>query len=396
MPNQIDSTGLQIKTLVEITDELIAGFKVAYGDDINVDPDSPDGQAINIFALAVKDSLDALVQVYDSFNPDNAIGRTLDARVAINGIQRLGGTYTTTDVLVTIDRNLTLIGLNLADPSAPPANVFTVSDLQGNYFYLTTTQTGLPAGAHDLNFTAADIGAIETTPLSITRIISVLLGVVSVTNSTVMNTILGTNEETDAALRLRRQKSVSLASQGYLTSLQAALQNIPGVTYSQVYENNTSTIDSKSIDPHSLWAIVEGGLDADIAYAIYTKRNAGCGMKGSELVNVPQPDGTLFQIKFDRTVIETLYIKFDAHSISGVTLDQDYIKDQMVALITLEVAESINANDVAAIIRDIDSNCLATNILVSNNGTNWYSILETSFKNYKLTPAVARITITSV
>lgn len=399
MPNLLDANGLQTKTLSEIRAEITAGMKLAYGDDINVDQDSPDGQAINIFSLVAKDTLDALNQVYNSFNPDLAIGRVLDQRVAINGIQRLGGTHTTTSAKVETDRAMSLIGLDGADPSTPPSGTFTISDTQGNYFYLkdsvsSSTITG--AGFYDLIFTAKDIGAIETAPATLTRIISVLLGVKSVTNSVVMNTTLGLNEETDAALRLRRQQSVSLASQGYLASLKAEIKNVSGVTYSEIHENNLSATDSDGIPSHSIWAVVEGGLDADIAYAIYTKRSAGCGMKGSTTYNVTQPDGTLFQINFDRSATEPLYIKFDAHSISGVALDQTYIKNQIVALLTLDVSQSVNANDLAAIIREIDPNCLATSILLSSDSSNWFSILEPSFKNYRFALVSGNITITLV
>ena len=398
MPNIIDANGLQTKTLTEIKAEIVAGLKLAYGDDINVASDSPDGQSITIFSLVVRDSLDALAQVYNSFDPDLAIGRILDQRCAINGIQRLTGTHTETSVAVETNKAVTLIGLNGADPSTPPLNIFTVSDTQGNYFYLKASQVVVETTliTHDFLFVAKDIGAIETSPATITRVVSVLMGVKSVTNSTVMNTVLGLNEETDASLRLRRQQSVSLASQGYLASLKAALKNISAVTYSEVYENYSNITDGNGIPSHTIWAIVEGGLDADIAYEIYTKRNAGCGMKGSVAVNVTQPDGTLFQVQFDRTVQETLHIKLDAHSISGVALDQTYIKNQLVALVALTVSESINSNDVAALIREIDSNALATNILVSNDGATWLSILNTSFKNYKLVLASGNITLTVV
>ena len=398
MPNLINASGLQTKTLTEIKDEIIAGLKIAYGDDINVASDSPDGQAITIFALTVRDSLDALTQVYNSFDPDLAIGRTLDERCALNGIQRLAGTHTETSVAVETNKAITLVGLAGADPLTPPANIFTVSDTQGNYFYLKATQVIVETTTitHDFMFVAKNIGAIETSPATLTRIVSVILGVKSVTNSTVMNTTLGLNEETDAALRIRRQKSVSLASQGYLASLKAAIQNISAVTYSEVYENYSNTTDTDGIPPHSIWVIVEGGLDADIGYAIYTKRNAGCGMKGSVLVNVTQPDGTLFQVQFDRTVQENLHIKFDAHSISGVALNQTYIKNQLVALVLLNVSQSVNVNDIAAIMRDIDPNCLATNILVSNDGATWVNLLETSFKNYRLVLASGNITLTVV
>lgn len=396
MANLLDGNGIQTKTLSEIVAELVAGYKLAYGDDINVESDTPDGQAINIHALVVKDVLDLVEQVYNSFNPDSAIGRVLDQRVAINGIQRLGGTHTTTSVKVETDRELSLVGLDGEDPSTPPNNIFTVSDLQGNYFYLTDSVSIVGSGFYDLTFTAKEIGAVETSAGQITRIVSVILGVKSVTNSLAMNTVLGLDEETDSALRLRRQKSVSLASQGYLAALKAAISNVSGVSYSEVYENYSGVTDSDGVEAHSIWAVVEGGLDYDVAYAIFTKRNAGVGMKGSELVNVTQPDGSLFQIKFDRTISEDLYIKFSASSISGSTLDTDYIKNQMTSLIGLDVSEGINANDIAAVIREINSDCLATLIKVSKDGSNWFDIISPTQKNYRFSISAGNIAITVV
>lgn len=393
MANIIDENGLTTKTLLELRTELIAGMKEAYGDDINTDQDTPDGQAINIFALAVKDVLDLLTQVYNSFDPDLAIGRVLDQRVAINGIQRLEGTHTTTSVKVEVDRAVNLVGLDLLEATS---STFTIADAAGNLFYLKDSILLPGAGFYDLIFKAAITGPIDTSAGTLTKISSVVLGVKSVTNSDVMNTTLGTSEETDAALRLRRQKSVSLASQGYLASLKAALKNISGVTYSEVYENNSSVVDSDSIPAHCIWAIVEGGADADIAYEIYTKRNAGCQMKGAVSYSVTQPDGSLFEIKFERTVSEDLYIKFDADSISGIAIDQVYIKNQLVANINLDANESININDVAALIRSIDSNCLATNIFVSNNGSTWVTLLTPSLRNKRFSLTTGNITINVV
>ena len=396
MANIIDENGITIKTLAEIKTELTDDLKLAYGDDINVASDTPDGQAINIFALAVKDVEDLLVQVYNSMNPDNAIGRTLDQRVAINGIQRKGGTYSTCDFSLTISSSVTLVGLDSSSPGSPPSGIHTISDSEGNYWYLTTSQTLSTVGAHVLNYTSKIDGAVLVTAGQSMRLVTVQLGVLSVATASTLNFVSGLAEETDTELRLRRQQSVSLASQGYLASLKAALKNISGVTYSEVYENNTSGTDSRNIPSHSLWAIVENGTDADIAYEIYTKRNAGCGMRGNEVVNVTQPDGSLFQIKFDRTTTQPLYVQFSAHSISGITLDTAYIKSQLVALLSLEVSASVNANDIAALIREIDSNCLATNIKVSNNGSTWVDIVDPTALNYRFTLVTGNITINVV
>ena len=46
MPNVLNEDGLEVKTKTEIVTALEAGYKTIYGNDINLDSDSPDGQEI--------------------------------------------------------------------------------------------------------------------------------------------------------------------------------------------------------------------------------------------------------------------------------------------------------------------------------------------------------------
>ena len=48
--------GIQVQTFQEIYDELAAGYRVIYGEDINLEPNSPDGQRVAIEAQLVLDS----------------------------------------------------------------------------------------------------------------------------------------------------------------------------------------------------------------------------------------------------------------------------------------------------------------------------------------------------
>ncbi len=395
MTNIIDANGITVDTLDEIKTKIIDKLKIAYGDDINVASDSPDGQLVNIFAQSTYDLQNLLVQIYNSLDPEYAIGATLDQRVAINGIQRLGGTYTMTLVTVVVDRALTLAGLD-AEIDNPDGTGYTVSDDQGNKWILATTEVIAGAGSYSLSFRAQNSGAVLTVPNTIITPITIVLGVTSVNNPTIYTT-LGLDEETDASLRLRRQQSVSLASQGHLTSLLAEILNISGVTYAKVYENVTGAVDSDGIPSHSIWCVVVGGSDDDIAYAIYTKRNAGCGMKGAEIVDIAQVDGSTFQVLFDRVTTQSLYIEFDATSINGVDpIDSTYIKDQLVLQMDLGVNESVNVNDVATLIRLIDSNCLATSVQVSDDGVAWVNLIDTTAKNYQFTLEATNIAITEL
>lgn len=277
--NTIDINGLTIQDLDDIIAELqngadgYLGWFQIYGPDVNLGPNTPDGQKLNIFAQGKLDVLELARRVYASFDPQQAFGTALDRVCAINGVERGKGTYTQQVVAVTVTQALTLPGLDLN----PTGGAFLVQDGTGNQYQLLTTTTFSGAGTLSLTFQAVLIGAISSPANSITVIITPQLGVTSVNNPTTSLSI-GTNEETDLTLRIRRANSVELPSKGYLQGLIGALLDVAGVTQAEVFENVTNSTDGRGIPAHSIWCIVAGsGLPAAIGQAIYVKRNAGCG-----------------------------------------------------------------------------------------------------------------------
>lgn len=394
MPNQINSSGLTTKTLEEVVSDITSSLQTIYGSDINTSSDTPDGQLINIFAQAIVDNLDLLTQVYNAFDPDNAIGVTLDQRVAINGIQRLGGTYSRTNITIVVDRACSLPGLDLAIDD-PDGTGYTVADNAGNQWILEATQSPATAGTYVYSFRSKLSGAVETTTNTINIPVTIVLGVVSVNNPTIAIST-GINQETDSELRLRRQMSVSLSSQGYLAGMLAALKNINGLTDAYIYENTTSSTNVDGVPAHSIWVITKGGASSDIAQAIYQKRNAGCGMYGSQSYMITQVDGSPFIINWDEVVSETLYINFTASSINGVDpINTTLIKNGIVNNLTPDVYETVNVNQLATIVQSIDSNCLVTSAGFSLSGSGpWTNTLTPSSKSKQFSISAINISIT--
>lgn len=356
--NYIDSTGLVLQQLADIVTELEDGFKAIYGNDINLDPNSPDGQMINLFAQSKIDILDLISSVYNSFSPNSAIGVSLDQRCAINGIVRKGATKTTVSMTVTTDRVVNLVGVN-----SGTGTPFTVSDGSGNKFYLTNDTTTVN-GVNSLNFTAAVAGAVEVSPGTITTIETITLGVLSVTNAGGA-LIQGEDEETDAALRYRRSVSVSNPSSGYLDGLTGALLALSDVIYAKVYENNTDVTDSNGIPPHSIWVVVDGGSSTDIANTIYQRRNAGCGMyygTGStgptgpaKTVSVTQINGFDIAIKYSEAAYYDLYISLVITSITNThNIDETFIKNSIYDNIQYGINDVADYSAIAAYVKSID------------------------------------------
>ncbi len=357
MPNSVSGTGITTATQSELLANGTAALQSIYGSDINLASDTPDGQWLNENIQAQLDVQDLTTEVYNTFSVLNCIGTVLDQRVAINGIVRQAGTYTVTPITV-----VTSAAVNLYGQDQTVQQVYTVSDSAGNSWQLETTQLGVSIGSNVFNFVSVVPGAVLTIPNTITVQVTVVLGVTSVNNPTTYST-LGINEESDAALKLRQQKSVSLPSQGYLASLTANLLNIPGVSFAYVYENTTSSTNGLGVPGHSIWVITAGsGAASAIANAIYVVRNAGCGMKGSITYNVTQQNGSIFTVYWDDVVEINLFIAFTATSINGTTAPNiAAIRTTLPTTFVPNVYGEVNINGMATDVQAIDPNTLVTN-----------------------------------
>lgn len=396
MVDSLSSTGLLVKTRTELVTDLTAGMKSIFGSDINVDSNSPDGQLIGIIAQAATDIRELLLSINAGFDPDQALGTLLDQRVTINNIARNAGSYTVQPVELVISSTVTLTGLD-ANYNSPTGAGFTVQDNAGNQFILIDTAT-LAAGTYTKNFRAKNIGATLTTINTITTAVTVVIGVTGINNpSSALTT--GTNEETDAQLRIRRQQSVALSSNGYLNGLLGTILNLNGVTDAKVYENVTDSVDADGIPAHGIWVITDEGANTDIANAIYSKKSYGCNMKGAVSVNITTASGDIFVALFDRPTAENLHIRFDIQkTISTATFDLPAIKAYLVANLIYKIGQFAETSSVtttaATAINSISAGGVPINMEISKDGAAWYDYLTTTTLDKKFALATARITIT--
>ena len=240
----------------------------------------------------------------------------------------------------------------------------------------------LTTGANTLNFQAANIGFTQALPNTLTIPVTIVFGVVSVNNPDVPYQI-GQNQETDAQLRIRRQKSTSMPSQGYLQALIGGLYTVEGLAQAVIYENTTNTVDANGVPGHSIWAIVDGGSDDDVANMIYTYRNAGCGMVGGESVNITQVDGSTFTVYFDRAIYQDLYVEFNLVSISATPIDPTSVINGLINNWIFGIYEPADTTTLSAQVKAINPDYLITNEYVSGNGISYSDLVYPSLKKSK-------------
>ena len=368
--NYIGVNGIVTQSLPEIISDITTDLKNIYGQNINVDSNSPDGQFINILAQMKKDVLDLCVQYYNNLDTERVIGIPQQILYKLNNCIIKAYTYSYVYINVSVSKSVNLQGLD-ADIENPDGVGYTVSDGNGNRWILAESQT-LAVGTHTLNFRAAELGNVTATPNTITIMETVLAGVISVTNPA-NNYITGATGESDSAFRLRRNQTVSSPSQGFEDALQGQLLNLNNVTEAKVYSNRTGSTQN-GIPAHTVWVIVEGGASADIGQAIYANIPPGIPMKGTQSVTVQRPNGDTETVYYDTPTAVTLYVKMDIQWISG-NIDTDYIKSQL-ALQTFNIGQSAEGVNIASVVKDIvTSNGSPYNVLVSKDNSNWSELV---------------------
>lgn len=397
MTEGIAENGLTLLDYDTLLTNLQNDFNSIYaqdGDTINFDSETPDGQLINIITQMGTDIRELYQEVYNSFDPSKCNGRIQDSRYALNYIFRNGGTFTIQNIDVTVNKTVSLQGLdsNYNDVNAAS---YTVSDDAGNLWYLIDSTT-LETGTHSLPFRSKTMGLVQPTIGTITNQVTTVLGVVSVNNSTAPTT-LGTEQETDAQFRVRRERSTEKRGLNNIDSMLSQILDLDGVSDATTWVNNTEETDSTGTLPGHIWVIVEGGANSDIANVIYTNA-CGRGMRGAVEVDITAVSGQIFQVHFSRPTPIPLYLKFDfqltvelsAVNVDGIkeTLTENLIyslnEDAETSKPTCEAMNAITLNGGGG---------YALNMQISTDGSTWEDFIPSASLANKFVVDPTRIQI---
>ena len=102
----VTETGISAPSYEEIYEYLKGRMRAIFGDDINLDADTQDGQMVGIVAAAISDVNAQAIAVYNAYNPTTAKGVALDSAVKVvnerDKIPSRGG--------VVVNQNITING----------------------------------------------------------------------------------------------------------------------------------------------------------------------------------------------------------------------------------------------------------------------------------------------
>lgn len=258
--------GISAPSYSDILSSLIASAQIIFGSDAYLSADSQDGQLLALIATAINDVNNATIAVYNSFSPVTAQGVALSSLVKINGLRRLTASFSSA------------VG-NVVGQAGTTITNGQVQDINGNVWNLPASVTIPGGGSISVTLTANDPGILVAPSGTINKIVTPTFGWQSFVSTS--DAVPGAIVETDAALRQRQALSTTLPAITPIGALTAALGNLGAVTAVRVYENTTGLVDSNGLPPHSIGAVVRGGVLTDIVNTIGLKKTPGAALAGT-------------------------------------------------------------------------------------------------------------------
>lgn len=387
---KLDKDGLTINDLNDVYDFMVTSYKAIYGDDIVLDGDTPDGQVVAIYSKLNADAQASLLQLYNSFDPDNAIGVQLNKIIKLSALTRKPATKSTVTIDLTASTTVSL------------ESNYTVVDELGQSWVIQLAQSIL-VGTTAVDFSAQEWGSVAANPNTITAQGTILTQITAVDNP--LAAAIGIDEETDEQLRIRRNKSLEQPAYSTTGSLLAKLLETENVIDAIVYENKTK-IDNPTLPlvANTLWCIVDGGLGTDIIETIAKEKTAGAGLKGSitgdYLESFLRADGSTrihtHEVNYDVPTETDIYVKVDVTPKNiGDVIDTELIKDKIAEKL-LNIAEFLTITELYSYIYQAGTTFIATNLTASLDDITYVADELEATAAEKLVITVANITVTEI
>lgn len=249
--------------------------------ELNTEASSPAGQLIDAEVAEIERKNSALLHLSNMFNPKVADGRWQDALGYIYFLTRKMDEPTVATCLAR-GRYGTVIPYGAL-----------VQTLEGVTLICNRAATIGADGTTETTFRAAESGAIPIPAHSVSKIITTVPGWDSIDNPAAG--ALGRDVESRAEFEARRYASVAANSHGSAGAVQSLVAGCKGVLDARVLENVGPLPKIEygvTIPGHGITVCVYGGEDADIAAAIYRKKDAGCDTGGNtEITHIAPESG---------------------------------------------------------------------------------------------------------
>lgn len=320
----------------EIREELEQMFISVWGNKINLDASSKQGQLITSLTTILLEKNSKIAKAVQSFDPKKAENDEesglywQDAIGEIYGMKRKKATYTSV---------LCLLGGRAGTVIPNTAEV--MSD-DGDIFKISQSVTIPSSGQVSVYFNAVESGEILANAGSINTIYTPVVGWDTVSNSS--SGIVGSGVENREDFENRRIELLSRNSTNQIESISSAIADVDGVKRYIVKENDTDEeveVQNVTLPAHSVYCVVEGGSFNDIGSAIRDRKSGGCGTSGSQTYT--DEYGT---IHYDIPTYKPIAVTVNATETSTTPSDiVDRIKEVLVKSMAVDSPELIKIGE---------------------------------------------------
>ena len=324
---QFTPAGLVIPAETDILAGVQADMNAAFGGGLNPGLETPQGQLASSQAAVIGDKNNEVALIVNQVDPQYSADRFQDAIGRIYFLTRKPATPTAVTA--------TLGGIA---GTVIPAGTF-AQDTDGNTYALSGDATIGIAGTVDADFQNVQTGPIPCAAGTLTSVYQAILGWDTITNAA--DGTMGSNVESRADFEYRRRNSVALNGKGTPQAIYAAVFDLLDVLDVYVKDNPSgNTVNTGPTNypilPHSVYVAVVGGTDAEVAAAIWRKKDTGCDYNGNTTVTVtdnagysyPQPTYT---VKFERPA--ALPVLFAVSLVDDPSLPSDIVQRVKAAII---------------------------------------------------------------
>jgi hypothetical protein len=319
--------GVVIPAETDVLAGVQADIDAAFGGGLNPALETPQGQLASSQAAVIGDKNNEFAYFVNQVDPQYASGKFQDGIARICFLTRKPATSTSVQATITGAIGATIPAGTLAQ------------DTSGNTYASTGAVTIGATGSATVEFQNVAAGPIACPAGTLTQVYQAVIGWDSITNAA--DGTLGQYVESRADFEYRRKNSVALNGHGTPQAIYAEVFNIADVLDVYVKDNPTAaTVNTGAtnypIVAHSVYVAAVGGVDADIAAAIWRKKDLGCNTNGNTSVTVTDDSGysyphPSYTIQFERPT--SLPVLFAVQLVNDPSLPSNIVQLVQAAII---------------------------------------------------------------
>lgn len=270
----------------------------AFSPGIDLSSEAPDGQLVEIFSFEVAQLWSELSLVYNSYNPNQAVGDGLRNIGLLTGLTY--GAATRSQAVVAL--------VGVAGTTVPRGTL--LANINGDEF-TTDLDATIPASVTAISKVS---GIVNVDVNTVNTVLDNVVGLVSVNNPTAGR--VGLLPQTDTQYRNLRNRTVLRNFKSVVDTIEARLTENLNIQQVIILNNDGNSSSLPDGTPPNHIHVTVGEIDAavtdeDIATIILNTKSLGCPTFGSTTVAVNDMQGHPHNVSFSKATPKAIYMNIE-------------------------------------------------------------------------------------